>query len=244
MPGGGYRLVGETAETTFRDTTVRNGTRWFYVVVAADAARNTGDRSPEAEALPALTVADARLEGPAELSQPLSAVDPGTPIAARVLVEGATEAPGGTIGILAQLGFGPARGGDPATDYTWSAMAFDADVEGADRLIGTVRPEEQGAWNVVLRVSTDGGRTWAYADRGGLLGEVPGYRPDQAVTLGATPAADAEPPPVPAAPELAVVTPASMTLRWEPVTAPDLYRYEVYRGTESGGPYRAGRDGE
>ena len=53
-----------------------------------------------------LAIADARLEEPATLDQPLSAVDPGGPIAARIAVEGATEAPGPTVGVLAELGFG------------------------------------------------------------------------------------------------------------------------------------------
>ena len=95
-----------------------------------------------------LAIADARLEGPATLDQPLSAVDPGVPIAARVTVEGATEAPGPTVGVLAELGFGPVPDGEPETDYEWTAMAFDSDVDGADRLVGTVRPDAAGPWNV------------------------------------------------------------------------------------------------
>ena len=104
--GGGYELVGTTAEPSFVDDTARNGTRYHYVVVALDAAGNPGPRSEESEALPMLAIADARLEEPATLDQPLSAVDPGVPIAARVAVEGATEAPGPTVGVLAELGFG------------------------------------------------------------------------------------------------------------------------------------------
>ena len=30
---------------------------------------------------------------------------------------------------------------------------------------------------------------------------------------------------------------SSLTLAWEPVTAPDLYRYDVFRGSSPGGPY-------
>jgi hypothetical protein len=221
----------------FTDRSARNGTRYHYVVVARDAAGNASDPSNEVEALPVLTIADARLEGPAELSQPLSAVDPGTPIRARVRVEGTTAAAGPTIGILAQLGFGKVRGGDPTSDYRWSTMTFDSDVDGADRLVGTVRPDELGGWNVVLRASTDGGRTWVYADRGGILREPLGYRPDLAVSLGATAAADTTAPPAPSGLAVKVVTDASLTLGWNAVSAPDLFRYEVYRGTTAGGPY-------
>ncbi len=119
-------------------------------------------------------------------------------------------------------------------------MTFAGDADGADRLAGAVRPEELGTYNVVLRVSTDDGRTWAYADRGGIVtaGDAPwGYRPDQAVTLAAVAAADADPPPAPATPRVATVGASSLTLAWDPVTASDLYRYEVLRGTAAGGPY-------
>ena len=238
VPGGGYEPVDTTAEPAFSDSTVRPGTRYHYVVVALDAAGNPSPRSAEATALPELAIEDARLDEPAEVTQPLSAVDPGTPIGALVRAEG-TEAPGPVVGIRAQLGVGPVRG-DPATEYAWSEMAFDADADGADRLVGTVRPEQAGTFNVVLRVSTDDGRHWEYADRGGIVtvDDVPwGYRPDQAVTLATTPAADTEPPPAPPAPTVATVAGSSLSLEWEPVTAPDLYRYEVRRGTTPGGPF-------
>ena len=237
VAGGGYRVVGTTTDTSFTDTGARNGTRYHYVVVARDAAGNASPRSNEIEALPVLAIADARLEGPAEASQPLSAVDPGAPIAARVRVDGVTSATGPTIGIRAQLGFGPADATDPATEYRWSDMAFDSDVDGADRLVGTAQPDEVGTYNVILRVSSDGGATWRYADRAGFAPEPWGYRQDQAVTLGAVAAADTEPPPAPASLAVKIVTDASLTLGWNAVSAPDLFRYEVSRGTTPGGPY-------
>ena len=238
LPGGGYEMVGTTGEPAFSDATVRPGTRYHYVVVARDAAGNASARSVEAAALPELALEDARLEEPAEVTQVLSAVEAGAPIRALVRAPG-TEAPGPVVGIRAQLGVGAATG-DPATDYAWSEMAFEADADDADRLVGTVRPEEIGSFNVVLRVSTDDGRTWEYADRGGIVtvGDTPwGYRSDQAVTLATTPSADTEPPPAPAAPTVATVAGSSLTLAWVPVTAPDLYRYEVRRGTAPGGPF-------
>ena len=116
-------------------------------------------------------------------------------------------------------------------------MAFDSDVDGADRLVGTVRPDAAGSWNVLLRVSPDGGSTWVYADRAGIVPDPWAYRADSAVTIAATPAADQDAPPAPAGAEVATVSPASLTLAWDPVEAADLYRYEVLRGTTAGGPY-------
>jgi len=240
LPGGGYELVAKTAETTFADASVRSGTRWHYVVVALDGAGNAGPRSDEAAALPRLAIADARLEGPAEVSQPLSAVDAGTAIHALVRVDGITAAAGPTVGIRAQLGVGGARGQIPADDYAWSEMSFAGDVDGADRLVGAVRPEELGGFNVVLRISTDDGATWAYADRGGIVtveGRPWGYRADQAVTLATVAPADTDAPAAPGGARVATVGASSLTLAWEPVTAPDFHRYEILRGSSAGGPY-------
>ncbi len=237
VAGGGYRLVGVPSATPYVDTSVRNGTAYHYVVVAVDAAGNAGARSPEVEAQPVVTLADARLLDPAAVTQPLSAVEPGVPIAATVTVDGVTAAPGRTVGIAAELGFGAVRGGDPERDYRWVPMQFDADIDGADRYVGAVRPEELGSSNIVLRVSTDGGRTWAYADRDGLIGPPYGYRPDQAVTLTAVSAADGDPPPPPALPAVESITEIGLTLAWTPVVADDLFRYEILRATTPGGPY-------
>jgi hypothetical protein len=237
VAGGGYLSVGSATTASFTDRTARNGTRYHYVVVARDAAGNASARSNEVEALPVLTIADARLEGQATVSQPLSAVDPGVPIKARVRVDGVTSAAGPTIGIRAQLGFGPSETTDPAADYRWADMTFDSDVDGADRLVGTVRPDELGVHNVVLRVSADGGTTWVYADRGGIVAGPWTARPDQAVALTAVAGADTEPPPTPDGLAVKVVTDASLTLGWDAVSTPDLFRYEIYRGKTAGGPY-------
>ncbi len=239
VAGGGYQQVGAmTTTSSFADSRARSGTRYHYVVVAQDAAGNASARSAEVEALPQLVVADARLEGPASVSQPLSAVEPGVEIAARVQVDGYTAAEGATIGIVAQLGIGPAgsspaAGGTAGGDgWTWSAMTYDSDVDGADRFVGTVRPEAVGSWAVALRVSTDAGATWQLSDRDGI-----GFASAQAVSLEATAPSDAEPPAPPGGARAAVVSDAAVVLAWDAVSASDLFRYEVQRSGASGGPY-------
>jgi glycosidase len=240
VTGGGYRLVGDSPAASFVDGSVRNGVRYHYVVVALDAAGNASARSAEVEAQPTLALADVRLDAQAEVSQPLSAVGPGAEIGALVRVDGVTATSGPTVGLKAELGFGAARGGDPATDYTWSSMTFGTDSDGADRFVGAVLPDEAGTFNVVVRVSTDGGATWSYADRGGIVAEPGGswgYRPDQAVSLGTTAPADAEAPPAAATVRVATVNPASISLAWDPVVAADLYRYEISRAAGVDGPF-------
>ncbi len=237
VSGGGYTLIGETSGVYFVDATVRNGTGYHYVITALDEVGNDGPRSPEADALPALTLADARLTGPRDQIQPLSAVEPGAEIAAMVDVENVTDVTGPTIGIVAQLGFGRVRADSPEDGFVWSDMAFDADVEGADRFVGSVRPTELGAWNVVLRVSTDGRRTWTFADARGLIATPYGYDASNAVTLVTVSGADVQAPPVPQDVVVRTVTPTSLTLAWTPVVAPDLFRYEVSRGPTGSGPF-------
>lgn len=240
VAGGGYSLVGETTTTSFADITARNGTRYHYVVAARDAAGNQSARSDEVDAQPTLVLADVRLDAPAQVSQALSAIGPGAEIAVLVRVDGVTVSAGPTVGLKVGLGFGAARGGDPSADYTWSGMVFTADVDGADRFVGAVLPDGQGTFNIVVRVSTDGGATWTYADRGGIVagpGGAWGYRPDQAVSLSTTAPTDADSPPAPTAVRVATVNPASITLAWEPVAALDLHRYEISRAAGADGPF-------
>jgi glycosidase/fibronectin type 3 domain-containing protein len=237
VSGGGFAIVGQTDGLSFVDRTARNGTSYHYAIVAVDAAGNPGPRSEEVEALPQLALTDARLDAPATLDQPLAATGPGTPIGVVVRVDGATGAPGATVGIQAQLGFGDVTADDPATAYRWSAMTYDTDVDGADRFVGVTRPEDLGTYDVQARISTDGGLTWSYADRAGILPAGTAHRPDSALSLTAVAAADTEAPPAPTGLRVAVVSPASLTLAWDPVPAPDLLRYEVLRRTGPDGTY-------
>ena len=233
----GTSSSGRTAETSFVDATVRNGTRAHYVVDGARRGRQRepalgGGRRPPAADDRRRAPGRARRGQPAALRGRRRNADP-RPRPGRRRHRGSR--PDGRHPGPARRRGGPRRR-SRRTDYAWSEMTFAGDADGADRLAGAVRPEELGTFNVVLRVSTDDGATWAYADRGGIVtaGEVPwGYRPDQAVTLTAVARGpDTEPPPAPARPRVATVGASSLTLAWEPVTAPDLFRYEVLAGVE------------
>ena len=168
VDGGGFATIGTTAEASFTDAAARNGTRYVYAIVALDAAGNVSARSSEADALPALALAAARLEGAATAEQALSATEPGAPLAAAVQVDGATGTGSATVGISVQFGFG-AAGSDPNGDgWRWFDAAWASGADGVDRFAGSVRPEETGTFDVLARVSLDGGATWAYAGRDGI----------------------------------------------------------------------------
>jgi hypothetical protein len=83
-----------------------------------------------------------------------------------------------------------------------------------------------------VRVSTDGGATWQVAGTDGI-----GFPEDAPVTLEVTPPSDTDAPPAPTGLAAAVVSDTLVTLVWEPVSAADLYRYEIRRGDAPGGPY-------
>ncbi len=234
VTAGGYAQVGTATATTFADLTARNGMTYHYVVVALDVAGNVGARSAEVAGLPQLRLSDARLTGVATVEQPLSAVDAGVPIAGLVTVPGVTGSGAPTVGILAQLGFGT-NGSDPSGDgWRWSATRWTSSENGSDRFVGTVRPEDPGSFDVALRISTDGGSTWAYAGRAGVVSP---YDPAQALGLTAVRGSDTTPPPTPGQPRVAVVADGSLTLAWPAVTAPDLLRYRIVRAATPGGPY-------
>jgi glycosidase len=237
LTGGGFSEVGRIGDTSFMDTRARPGTRYVYAVTSFDASGNESPRSLEATALRQLVVADARLVGPAEVAQPFSAVEPAAEIAATVRIDGYSAADGPTVGVLAQVGFGPA-GSDPLTADTWSwwPMTFDADTDGADRYAGSVRPEEPGTHAVAMRVSTDGGATWQLADRDGITAEL-----RSPVSLSADPTTDTQPPPPPADVAAGVVSASGVHLVWSAVSAEDLLRYEVLRAEGDGDFVAIGR---
>ena len=232
LSDGGYAPIATTGEPAHVDRAARNGTRYYYAISAVDADANLSRRSEAVSALPQVEVSEATLDAPESVQQALSATGPGEPIGAVIRVAQVAPAPGPTVGVRVEIGFGP-TGSDPADDapWHWSPMAYLADRDGADRFSGTVRPEETGEYDVAMRVSTDGGATWQFADRDGL-----GYATEQAVHLVAEPGTDTQPPPAPLGAVAAIVSETAVTLIWDAVVAEDLFRYEVWRSDQSGGP--------
>jgi hypothetical protein len=229
---GGYAPVAEVDGPSFTDASARPGTTYHYVIEAVDAAGIAGAPSGEVTVLPRLTIADARVDAPATVSQPLSATEPGAPIGVLVTVAGVTGRETPAVGVRVQVGFG-ATGSDPAGDgWTWADASWGSPSDGADRYVGGIRPEATGTYDVAARVSTDGGATWVYAGRGGIP-----YATADAVALTAVPGADTDPPPAPAGLVVSASSDTSVTIDWQPVAAPDLLRYVVERSGSADGPY-------
>lgn len=125
-----------------------------------------------------LEIGWANLQWPPTIDHTLSTTNPTVPIYGQVWIDGFTELPGATEGLLAHVGYGP-DGSHPqgSLDWIWVDAAFNVDVVDNDEFHGHLLPLEVGSFDYAYRYSTDGGATWVYAD---LDGTVNGYDPSQA----------------------------------------------------------------
>jgi glycosidase/fibronectin type 3 domain-containing protein len=223
--GGGYVRVATTPSTTFADSGLPNGVAQYYAVRALDAAGNESDPSNEVRALPHLAIDWSNLQWPPSARYTLS-VTGGLTAYGQVYIAGATEAAGRTPSLDAQLGYGPA-GSDPhATSWTWLEAGFNGNSGNNDEFVATINPQQAGSYDYAYRYTTTAGRDWVYAD---LDGSPNGYSAAQAGKLTIDPSADTTPAAVPAGLHVTSSGPASISLAWDPVAAPDLYGYEVLR---------------
>jgi hypothetical protein len=205
------------------------------VVTAVDAAGNESVRSAEVAALPHLVIGWANLQWPSSIVHTISTLNPTESIYGQVWIDGHTNLPGPTVGLLAQVGYGP-DGSDPSgnADWIWTDATFNVDAGNNDEFMSQLLPEAVGTYDYAYRYSTTAGRIWVYAD---LDGTGNGYAPPQAGSLTVIPSTDTTSPAAPANLHLVESSPSFVRLAWDPVPDVDLYRYEVYRSDTAGGPY-------
>ncbi|MFH1129977.1 MAG: IPT/TIG domain-containing protein [Pseudomonadota bacterium] len=89
------------------------------------------------------------------------------PVFSRIYVQGVTDTTSGAPqNLIAQLGIGT-QGINPAIEpgfTTWIPAAFKEDAGEYDRFFASLKATQSQTYDIVLRFSQDGGRTWAYAD--------------------------------------------------------------------------------
>ena len=226
ISGGGWQFLVQTGGRTYTDTGVVNSRRYYYRVTALDAAGNESGFSPEATALPAAVITWAGNLSPATLTITINASQTHR-FTAEVLVPGVTEPPGQGAGVAAAFAYGPV-GSDPST-WTWLPMTYDGDAGTHDRYRIDLTPEMTGRFDYLARFTTDNGGHWTYAYTGSG-GTIRGR-------LTVNPSSDLTPPAPPANLHIVHATGSYVALAWDPNGEPDLYRYEVWRGTTGGGPY-------
>jgi len=228
VSGGNYlRIASGLTGTTYTDTAVVNGTWYYYVVTAVDAAGNESAHSNEAAALPHHTIDWANLQWPYAITHTIG-ITPTENIYGQVWIEGVTSQPGPTPGLIAQVGFGPTS--LPPISWTaWMEARFNTDVGNNDEFMGNLLPEEVGEFYYLYRYSTTGGRDWVYADRSGIISPTGVVNPG---LLHVLPSGDTTPPEVPQNLRVVHWGLDHITLQWDAVSAPDLYAYDLYRWGE------------
>ena len=227
---GGYVRIGTTNGTSFTDddAALRSGQRYHYVVRALDEPGNESANSNEAAATPSHAIGWANLQWPPTLDYTVSASQTTENVYGQVWIDGVTNRPGATPGLLAQFGYG-AQGSDPAT-WTWVDGVFNVDAGNNDEFRAAFQPTTPGTYSYLARYSTNGGETWLYASLDGPNTNRPG-------TMTVHPPGDTTAPPAPQNLQANGAGPTSVSLRWDAVPAVDVFRYDVYRATTAGGPY-------
>ncbi|HEU4323828.1 MAG TPA: alpha-amylase family glycosyl hydrolase [Roseiflexaceae bacterium] len=239
VSGGGYVKLNNAplTGTSFADSGLRNAQSYFYVVRAVNRGGLESAASNEAAGLPRLAVGWANLQWPPALTHTISTVNRTSDVYGQVFIADATQQPGRTPTLRAQLGFGP-QGSNPATaaGWSWVEAEFNTDAGNNDEFKASLLPEAVGTFDYVYRYSTTGGREWIYADQSGPL--APGAAPASPGRLDVLASADTAAPATPANLRVLSASPDGVTLAWDAVAGdPTLYGYEVLRATVAGGPY-------
>jgi glycosidase len=237
VSSGGYVLMGQTGNTTYTDTGLVNGRYYYYVVRTVDAAGNEGAMSNEAAALPHYMIGWANLQWPPTLSHIVSTANRTDNAYGQVWIDGVTDQPGATSGLMTQLGFGPV-GSNPAgnSSWIWVDAAFNVDAGNNDEFKTSLLPEGVGTFDYLYRYSTTNGRDWLYADLNGPVAA--GALPSNPGKLTVNSSGDTTPPAPPTGLTVVSASPVGIELAWDQVVGDaTLYGYEVRRSDTSGGPY-------
>ena len=239
VSGGGYEKANEAPiiDTEFTIDDLRNGSPVYIVVTANDAAGNVSDNSSEVSGIPQYLIGWANLQWPPTLTHTISTTTRTDNVYGQVWIDGVTNAPGATVGLRAQAGFGP-DGTDPATDddWTWVEATFNTQAGNNDEFVASFLPGSVDTFDYVYRYSTTSGATWLYADLGGPISA--GSSPAAPGILTVTASGDTTAPAVPANLHVTSASPVGIDLAWdENAGDATLYGYEILRGASAGGPY-------
>lgn len=218
------------------DTGLKNATKYYYVVTALDEQGNESGWSNEVSALPHYGIGWANTQYPPTLTQTISAVNPTENVYGQVFIDGVTNQPGATDGLIAQLGFGP-QGSNPDGNAAWNWVdtTFNTDSGNNDEYKAQLLPDKTGTFNYLYRYSTTNGRDWLYADLDGPI--TAGSTPPHPGVMTVNASADTTAPPTPQNLRLKAVGPSAIELEWDAVSDGTLYGYEVRRSTLTLGTY-------
>lgn len=250
LPGGGFEKINQEPITTTHfelskavapdggtiDDGLKNATTYYYVATALDQAGNESGWSNQVSALPHYAIGWGNTQWPPTITHTISAVNPTENVYGQVWIDGVTNQPGATQGLMAQLGFGPQSSNpDGNADWKWVSATFNTDAGNNDEYKAQLLPDTTGTFNYLYRYSTTNGRDWLYADFDGPID--PGAMPSNPGVLTVNPSADSTPPPAPQNLRIEAVGPAAIEIAWDAVNDATLYGYEVLRSTTAGSGY-------
>ena len=231
VTAGGYEWIGSAAGTTYTDSTVENGHRYYYVVRALDAAGNEGPASNESGATPSFPIGWAVLQWPPTITITRGETTP--TIYGQVYVAGLTDSGAPASAIVAQVGFG-ADAVDAAAWTTWKPMAINPGCCGNNNYeyMGALRPSVAGTYDYLVRFSTDGGLTWAYGDVDGFVPGGDGTNAPGILTVNESDDTAAPAPPT----DLHVTDWAAsfIAIAWTAPADVDVAEYAIYRSEDGG----------
>lgn len=240
VAGGGYVKINSSpvSGTSLTDSSpdLRSGQRYFYVVKALDNVGNESAPSNEASAVPSYTIGWANLQWPPTLDYTVSAKNTTDTVYGQVWIDGVTNQPGATPGLIAQLGYG-APGSDPRTWNTWVNMAFNVDAGNNDEYKGALQPTTPGTYSYFTRYSTSAGESWTYGDLDGIGDGSFAQQTNQPGTLTVRANADQTPPDAPTGLQATNGGANAIMLQWTKSAASDVFRYDLLRSTTAGSGY-------
>jgi glycosidase len=225
---GGYQFVATVTSSSYVDSNVINGKRYYYAVRAVDAAGNEGWLSEEAGATPHTPIGYAVLQWPKTITK-VKSIDPTENIYGQVYVAGITDANGSTDSILAQVGYGK-PGSDPNDWTTWTDMKFNVRSGNNYEYMANLTPEQVGTFDLLVRFSVDNGISWFYGDQDGATPDQDGWNLPGVLKI--TPNPDTIPPAAPANLRVTNWSSNFITIAWDKVS--DGAQYRVYRSTVAG----------
>jgi glycosidase len=239
VSGGGWVKVNSVllGAASYVDAGLANAQTYFYVATVLDNAGNESAYSNQASGMAHYSIGWANLQWPPTMNHTISAVNRTDTAYGQVWIDGATNQPGATSTLWAQLGFGPA-GSNPAGNpaWVWVDASFNTDAGNNDEFKASMLPGAVGSYDYLYRYSTTNGRDWLFAD---LNGPIPaGNLPPNPGKLTVVLSDDTTPPTAPTNLRIISASPVGIELAWDaPQGDSTLYGYEVLRGEATGGPY-------
>lgn len=231
LSGGGYELIGTTTGTSFSDPNLTSGTTYYYIVIGKSyTTLLESNPSNEVSALPAYTIGWANLQWPFTITHTIG-TSPTVDIYGQVWIDGITQAPGATPGLLAQVGYGPNESDPRAnTAWTWYDAVYNGQSGNNDEFKGNLLPETVGEFDYVYRYSTDGAQNWVYAYQDGLIADP--FDAARSGDLTVVASSDILPPSAPVL-TLEDWSASSISLSWTAATDNvEIYAYDLYRSSD------------